>query len=372
MVLLVSLIFYYSWSRFVQPRLNEEWAYKEGFVSQDNGTYGIARGGDMDHGLVRIKDLDRDLIPGGQADPEGKRRLVFGGDVHGCKKELLELLEKVKFNEETDHLILTGDIISKGPDNPGVLDELLRLKATSVRGNHEDRILHVADALDEDSAPPTEQSSSIGFAKDAALLKQLKPQHLKYLRDMPLMLHVATLPQALPATTKTNSPINEHLFVVHAGLVPGVHLSKQDPYFVMNMRSIDRRTHVPSAMRSPDKNARPWFDIWGWYNHRIFKKRSLKGFIIPAIPFLAENEVDPASESSGWFGTMWKNFFGSRKSAIPQVVVYGHDSKTGLQIHRWSKGLDSGCVGGGKLTAMVLDAKGRTELFSVGCKNYRD
>ncbi|CAK3880706.1 Metallo-dependent phosphatase [Lecanosticta acicola] len=367
--LLFGVALYYLWSRYVQPPLDDEWAYKEGFVSQKNGTYGIAQGGDLDADLVRIKDLDNHLLPGGPHDPDGKRRLVFVGDVHGCKKELIELLEEVGFREETDHLVLTGDVISKGPDNVGVLDELIRLNATSVRGNHEDRILHVAENLDLTATDvPSEQSTSKGFSKDAAIYRQLKPHHVRYLRDMPLMLHISSLPQALTPTKKDSSPIAEHMLVVHAGLVPGVRLSKQDPYFVMNMRSINRRTHVPSAQRE-GKNAKPWYDLWGWYNKRIFKRLSTDNF---HITLDEQSEALGASGSDYWPSTLWKNFFGSRKSHLkPQVVVYGHDSKSGLQINRFSKGLDSGCVGGGKLTAMTLDAKGRTRFFHVGCDNYR-
>lgn len=42
--------------------------------------------------------------------------------------------------------------------------------------------------------------------------------------------------------------------VVHAGLVPGVGLDRQDPFQVMNMRTIDLDTRVPSEMR----NGEPW------------------------------------------------------------------------------------------------------------------
>jgi hypothetical protein len=54
----------------------------------------------------------------------------------------------------------------------------------------------------------------------------------------------------------------------------------------------------------------------------------------------------------------------------PQVVVYGHDAKSGLRIKRWSKGMDSGCVGGGQLSALVLNAKGQGEVVHVGCRQY--
>jgi len=55
------------------------------------------------------------------------------------------------------------------------------------------------------------------------------------------------------------------------------------------------------------------------------------------------------------------------------TVVYGHDSKRGLQVkNKWSKGLDSGCVSGGKLTALVVDKGGRRQYTrQVKCKDYR-
>lgn len=41
-------------------------------------------------------------------------------------------------------------------------------------------------------------------------------------------------------------------------------------------------------------------------------------------------------------------------SCMPSTVVYGHMASRGLEINRWTKGLDSGCVYGHKLNALVL------------------
>lgn len=338
-----------------------EWEFKQGFLKSQNDTYEIAKSGHFDG--VRVQDFDRRLLPGGEEDPEGKRRLVFVGDIHGNARELKELLKRVEFDELEDHLIAVGDVISKGPDNVGVMDELIRLNASSVRGNHEDRLLALAPSVLDIKLPaPTAEYSSKGSAKDEALLRQLSPQHIDFLRDMPLMLRIPPLPMASKASHKKHSPIAEEILVVHAGLVPAVALEKQDPYFVMNMRSIYPKTHLPLVEAEDKKGkSKPWHDIWGWYNDRLFRKKSLKGFEI------WESLDDEDADS--WLGKL--GLVDKKKWPKPQVAIYGHHAKAGLQITRWSKGLDSGCVRGGELTAMVLDAKGRSEIVSVSCEDLR-
>jgi hypothetical protein len=93
--------------------------------------------------------------------------------------------------------------------------------------------------------------------------------------------------------------------VVHGGLVPGVPLDQQERKFLLNLRSI-------TDDGTPTKKI----------------------------------------EGTPW-GALWKG---------PPHVLYGHDAVRGLQRHRFATGLDTGCVYGGALTAMVLPGG---ELVSV-------
>lgn len=58
-------------------------------------------------------------------------------DIHGCRKELLELLTKIKFSEE-DTLYVLGDVLDRGFDPIGTLRDLMDCKnVIFIIGNHD-------------------------------------------------------------------------------------------------------------------------------------------------------------------------------------------------------------------------------------------
>jgi len=245
---------------------------------------------------------------------------------------VLSLLKKASFKENTDHIIFTGDIIAKGPDSGGVVDLARNLNASCVRGNHEDRMLLAWQSLhskmhpipyeaDVDETNTTdddgeEDSGSRGHYKERILAQQFSKEQIDYLQRCPVILRVPNVPGLQDG----------EMVVVHAGIVPGVELDHQDPFQVMNMRTIDLVTRVPSELRIFEA----WEKIW---NHQ-------------------QMHVHPPSQRV--------------------TVVYGHDSKRGLNIKKYSKGLDSGCVKGGKLSALILDSWGREKIVSVKCKEHKN
>lgn len=333
--LVFAVLFLISWPIYLGPQYN---IYKKELADMDNqpdASFGKNVRPEF-KGMVHIWDLDAKYLP------KGEGRLVAVGDVHGCREELEKLLNKVQFKEGADHLILTGDIVAKGellsnivpvceadragPDSLGVVELARKLGASCVRGNHEDKVLlslaetserHEPTIPGPDESPSRkpdfieEESFSHGDMELRNFAKTFSAEQISWLQSCPVILRVGQIGDL------------GSVVVVHAGLVPDIPLEKQDPFQVMNMRTIDLKTRVPSEKR----DGTPWEKFW---NHQQKKK--------------------PAHERS--------------------TVIYGHDRKRGKNIQSYSMGLDSGCVSGGSLTAMVIEEGGRHRYVSVGCKAH--
>ncbi|KAL4808710.1 Metallo-dependent phosphatase-like protein [Aspergillus unguis] len=315
-----------GWQFFLSPRLQENGRILSALDPKQKGKVGGWFGGNalpFLEDVVQLRMLDENLLPGrvpsaGDGGESSQRRLVVVGDVHGCKTELEELLGKVSFDTATDHLIFAGDLIEKGPDSIGVVDLARNYNASCVRGNHEDRVLTLRhDMLASNITDDSWDIAHPVSAKSRALARQLSTEQAEWLDACPVILDVGEV---------TNMG---EVVVVHAGLTPGVDLDKQDPYSVMNMLTVDLSTHTPSTSR--DKGVK-WTKLFN--QHQQLTRQS-------------ENAV--------------------------MTVIYGHDAKSGLSIKEFTKGLDSGCVKGGKLTAMVIADGGKQEIVQVKCaKSQKD
>lgn len=157
-------------------------------------------------------------------------------------RAVVELLDKVSFDKNNgDHLIFAGDIINKGPDSLGVVDLARQLSASCVRGNHEDRVLllrrqmEAANTLASNDDEENVESLSAKKRSERALARALTDEQSQWLERCPVILNVGAVPDM------------GQVVVVHGGLVPGVELEKQDPYSVMNMRTIDPDTNAPHS-----------------------------------------------------------------------------------------------------------------------------
>ncbi len=201
-----------------------------------------------------------------------KRRTLIVGDVHGCREELEALLAATGFTPDRDRLVFVGDILVRGPDSRGALAIAKELGATVVRGNHEQRLL--AGRADTTRLGPEHQRVAQALSED----------EWRTLAAMPLWLD-------LP----------EHdVRVVHAGVVPGLDVTRTPPDALLRMRTID-----------------------------------------------ANGDWSDRRDGGALWGTRYVG---------PPHVVFGHNARDEPQLHPWATGIDTGCVYGRHLTAVLIDA----------------
>jgi len=77
-----------------------------------------------------------------------KHKLVAIGDIHGCYKTMMTLIDKVKDLYPKDDLkfIFLGDYIDRGPDSAKIVEYLIdHPEHIVLLGNHEDMVLDVVN-----------------------------------------------------------------------------------------------------------------------------------------------------------------------------------------------------------------------------------
>ncbi len=307
-------------------------------------------------GLTMMEKLPDDVIP----TADNGRRLIIIGDIHGMDRSLDRLLDRIQYDGATDHIVAAGDMVNKGPHSSRVIARLMELGASAVRGNHEDRILlALASAKEEDDASesvtPPDLEALGGKKRDRKTAHQLSKEQIKWLAERPLILSAEDLA----------------MYIVHAGLVPGIRPVKQDPWAVMNMRSLiqpsSRLSHqVPE--QDEDYYDENFTEVEDDARNEVANDKLDARFAFEDLIPIDTHE-----------GRKWAALWNLRQSQLHKsnrrTVVYGHDAKRGLVIGKYTFGLDSACVNGGQLTALVIHVskKGnlKHQIRQVPCKKYK-
>lgn len=166
-------------------------------------------------------------------------RTLIVGDVHGCRRELQDLLDKFRFRPSADRLFQVGDLIGRGPDSLGALDLVESLGGLCVKGNHEAKLLKIWDIEEAQR-----------MEKDQAMLRCLKnPERIvQSIRSWPLWREVSG-----------KGEVTRYL-IVHAGLEPGkVLLEEMSERSLLNIRTWDGVGRNLECDTDP-----PWWDCVSW------------------------------------------------------------------------------------------------------------
>lgn len=110
-------------------------------------------------------------------------KIIVIGDIHGCHKTLLSLLEKLP----KDSLICcVGDLIDRGRDSYKVVNEIINRNILSVIGNHE---IMMINALNTNNAATQQHWLYQGGRETLKSYdnQELVQQHLKFIKALPFI-----------------------------------------------------------------------------------------------------------------------------------------------------------------------------------------
>ena len=158
------------------------------------------------------------------ADP----RTLIIGDVHGCSDELKELLDKIRPVRGVDRVIFIGDLINKGPDSRGVWRQFKAIQAEAVMGNHELRLLEMAEGRWPPGGLLTRTRAQFG------------PDFPRLVDDLRRWPYVIEAP---------------HFLAVHAGFYPDRPVWETPPQVLVTIRQWERTGRASVTGDDP-----PWFE----------------------------------------------------------------------------------------------------------------
>lgn len=222
-------------------------------------------------------------------------RRIFVGDIQGCAHQLDVLLAAVEMRS-SDRIYCVGDLVNRGPDSLSVLRRLRQLDARVVLGNHDLYLLrHARRAKRLDPLHPL---APILAATDRNKL-------LEWIGEQPVMR------------------VEDDVVVVHAGLHP---LWSDLPAVAKRLRRA-----VGRYLRG-DRDAALTFAT-EVRNCDAEGERPAADYPDPGPPYRP-----------------WDDFYGGDR-----LVVFGHWAQRGLVVGTRTRGLDTGCVYGGPLTAWIAE-----------------
>ena len=252
------------------------------------------------------------------------------GDIHGCLKPLEEILDKINFDETKDTLWFCGDLIGRGANSMAVLELISKIPNKQiVLGNWELYYLAIANNLEE-----YHNSTS-----NDGLTELLHPSNANiwcnWLRKWPLFHWSSSL----------------NWCMVHAGI---------DWQWSLN----DCLQHNNKAVKlllsnSYQHKLKEYYKVTqnSWGNQLNEKDKMSMIFNIFTRVRMYDNNLNIRFDYTGNEDCELTSWFSlpERKGKLLNIV-YGHWSRLKKKQNGTTINIDYGCVYGGSLAAIKLDA----------------
>lgn len=265
------------------------------------------------------------------------------GDLQGCYQELLALLDDINFDEDDDRLWFTGDLVNRGPESLQTLRFVRAISTVTVLGNHDLHCLAVAAGKAESRKNDTFEDILNAADRD---------ELLHWLRHLPLLFHDQQLGYTM----------------VHAGLPPQWDLSAANTH----AKEVEECLRGPQADQFFSNMYGDQPDLWsedlaGWDRLRFITNCFTRMRYCDAEGRLTlKDKGPPGSQAAAYMP--WFDIAGRKTNQLK--IIFGHwASLRHGNINNFNMSnvypLDSGCLWGGKLTAMRLEDG---QYFTVPCR----
>jgi bis(5'-nucleosyl)-tetraphosphatase (symmetrical) len=253
------------------------------------------------------------------------------GDIQGCAPSLKSLVKKLPTKSK---MIFLGDLVNRGPDSLGTLRHLKQLQEDQriecILGNHDLHLLALDAGLRKTKGLDTVQP--ILDAPDRAEL-------IEWLRHRPMALS------------------NGKILTVHAGVLPQWDLQQTIECAQEVEKALRKKTYKDFLANMYGNTPNKWSNsLKGYERLRVITNALTRiRFCTPSGTMEFESKEGFEDGPKGYIP--W--FKIPKRKTQDTLIYFGHWSTLGLLRHANVIGLDTGCVWGGKLTAMEIPESGK-------------
>lgn len=253
------------------------------------------------------------------------------GDIHGCYDKLTELLKVINFDTTKDELILTGDLVGRGPKSLEVIEIIMDLGESTARvlGNHDLNLVSIYFGFVDN------KNKDNGL--DAILTHKNAERYIEWIGDAPL-IHVDK---------------SKNLIISHAGIPPVWNLEEAVDYSLLfdsnrkkiGLKKILQKYHLNESLdwkQNMSIEEKIQYILFGCTKMKYCDDKGSFDNIQKGYNKNLTNKTQP------WFKL--------RQQHNDKLHVYfGHWAALGFYSDANVTCCDSGCVWGGKLTAIKLN-----------------